>query len=135
MGRPDLLEDPRFATLADRARNGDIINAVVAEWTSSQSAVDVEQACIAADVPVATAYSARDIALDPHFAARRDLVAVDDPVLGPLRQQAPYPRLVGDEQPLPAGAPELGAHNREVWCDLVGLGPSELEKLQSKGIV
>jgi crotonobetainyl-CoA:carnitine CoA-transferase CaiB-like acyl-CoA transferase len=135
MGRPDLLEDPRFATLADRARNGDIINAVVAQWTSGQSAAEVEQACIAADVPVATAYSARDIALDPHFAARRDLVTVDDPVLGPLRQQAPYPRLVGDEQPLPSGAPELGADNREVWCDLVGLAPSELEKLQSKGIV
>jgi len=135
MDRPDLLEDPRFATLADRARNGDVINAVVAQWTSSMSAAEVEHACIAADVPVATAYSARDIALDPHFAARRDLVAVDDPVLGPLRQQAPYPRLVGAEQPLPAGAPELGAHNHEVWCDLVGLAPSELEKLHSKGIV
>ena len=135
MGRLDLLEDPRFATLADRARNGDAINALVAEWTSSQSAVEVERACIAHDVPVATAYSARDIALDPHFAARRDLVAVDDPVLGPLRQQAPYPRLVGEQQPLPTGAPELGAHNREVWCDLVGLEPSELEELQAKGIV
>jgi len=135
MGRLDLLEDPRFATLADRARNGDAINALVAEWTMSQSAVDVERACIAHDVPVATAYSARDIALDPHFAARRDLVGVDDPVLGPLRQQAPYPRLVGEQQPLPTGAPELGAHNREVWCDLVGLEPSELEELQAKGIV
>ncbi len=135
MGRLDLLEDARFATLADRARNGDVINALVAEWTMRQSAVEVERACIAHDVPVATAYSARDIALDPHFAARRDLVGVDDPVLGPLRQQAPYPRLVGEQQPLPTGAPELGAHNREVWCDLVGLEPSELEELQAKGIV
>ena len=107
----------------------------MAKWTSSQSAVEVEQACIAHDVPVATAYSARDIASDPHFAARRDLVTVGDPVLGPLRQQAPYPRLVGEDQSPPAGAPELGAHNREVWCDLVGLAASELEELQSKGIV
>jgi crotonobetainyl-CoA:carnitine CoA-transferase CaiB-like acyl-CoA transferase len=83
MGRLDLLDDPRFATLADRARNGDTINAVVAEWTSTMSAAEVERACIAHDVPVATAYNARDIALDPHFAARHDLVAVDDPVLGP----------------------------------------------------
>jgi len=65
MGRLDLLEDPRFTTLADRARNGDTINAVVAQWTSSQSAVDVERACIAHDVPVATAYNARDISEDP----------------------------------------------------------------------
>jgi crotonobetainyl-CoA:carnitine CoA-transferase CaiB-like acyl-CoA transferase len=135
MGRLDLLEDPRFATLADRARNGDTINAVVAQWTSGQSAVEVERACVAHDVPVATAYNARDIALDPHFAARHDLVAVDDPVLGPLRQQAPYPRLVGEPTPVPSGAPVLGAHNREVWCDLVGLTPAELEEMQAKGII
>ena len=135
MGRLELLEDPRFATLADRARNGDTINALVAQWTSRHSAVEVESACVAHDVPVATAYNARDIALDPHFSARHDLVAVDDPVLGPLRQQAPYPRLVGEPTPVPSGAPVLGAHNREVWCDLVGLTPSELEELRTKGIV
>ncbi len=83
MDRPDLLEDPRFATLADRARHGDTINAMVAAVDlRAMTAAEVERACIAHDVPVATAYNARDIALDPHFAARHDLVAVDDPVLG-----------------------------------------------------
>ena len=135
MGRLDLLEDPRFASLADRARNGDAINAVVAQWTGGHSAAEVERACVAHDVPVATAYTARDIAHDPHFAARHDLVAVVDPVLGPLRQQAPYPRLVGDDAPVPGGAPELGAHNHEVWCDLVGLARAELDELRAKGIV
>jgi formyl-CoA transferase len=95
----------------------------------------VEERCIAADVPVAPAYSARDIALDPHFAARRDLVEIDDPVLGPLRQQAPYPRLVGEPAPQPAGAPVLGAHNKEVWGDLVGVDATELEDLRVRGIV
>jgi succinyl-CoA--D-citramalate CoA-transferase len=135
MGRLDLLEDPRFATLADRARNGDTINAVVAQWTAGRSAAEVERVCVEHDVPVATAYTARDIALDAHFAARHDLVAVDDPILGPLRQQSPYPRMVGEDTPVPSGAPELGAHNREVWCDLVGLTSSELEELQAKGVV
>jgi len=135
MGRLDLLEDPRFTTLADRARNGDTINALVAQWTSTQSAAEVEGACVAHDVPVATAYNARDIALDPHFEARHDLVAVDDPVLGPIRQQSPYPRLVGETAPVPSGAPTLGADNHEVWCDLVGLSSSELEDLRAKGIV
>jgi crotonobetainyl-CoA:carnitine CoA-transferase CaiB-like acyl-CoA transferase len=135
MDRLDLLEDPRFATLADRARNGDTINAIVAQWTSSRSAAEVERVCVAHDVPVAAAYDARDIALDPHFAARHDLVAVDDPVLGPLRQQSPYPRLVGEDTPVPSGAPRLGADNRAVWCDLVGLAHSELDELQAKGIV
>jgi crotonobetainyl-CoA:carnitine CoA-transferase CaiB-like acyl-CoA transferase len=135
MGRTELVDDPRFATLADRARNGDTINGIVAQWTSTQNATEVEQACIAHDVPVATAYTARDIALDPHFAARHDLVAVDDPILGALRQQAPYPRLVGEPAPIPDGAPRLGAHNREVWCDLVGVSAAELDALEAKGTV
>ena len=35
MDRPDLADDPRFARLADRAANGDVINGIVAEWTES----------------------------------------------------------------------------------------------------
>jgi formyl-CoA transferase len=135
MERPELLDDPRFTTLADRARNGAVINGMVAEWTAARTASEVEARCIAHDVPVATAYSAHDIALDPHFAARGDLVAVDDPVLGPLRQQAPYPRLVGEPPATPTGAPLLGAHNGEVWCDLVGLTPDELDDLHERGVV
>src|SRR5579872_3154656 len=134
MERPDLLDDPRFTTLADRAQHGDVINAVVADWAAARPAAEVEERCIAHDVPVATAYSARDIAMDAHFAARHDLVEIDDPVLGPVRQQAPYPRLVGEPTPTPGGAPVLGEHNTEVWCDLVGVGPGELEDLRARGI-
>ena len=135
MGRPELTEDPRFVTLAERARNGESINGLVAEWTGSLSAEEVTSACVAADVPVATAYTARDIALDPHMATRGDLVRVDDPVAGPLLQQAPYPSLVSEERPVPAGAPRLGEHNEEVWCETVGLSQDELELLRAEGVV
>jgi crotonobetainyl-CoA:carnitine CoA-transferase CaiB-like acyl-CoA transferase len=84
---------------------------------------------------VATAYTAVEIAADAHFAARHDLVTVDDPVLGDIKQQAPYPRLVGETGTIPAGAPTLGADNVEVWCDMAGLTPGELDALQTQGIV
>src|SRR5205807_1914351 len=76
MARPDLVDDSRFARLADRAERSDEINNLVAEWTSSLPAADVEAACVAHDVPVATAYTAVDIFSDPHIAARGDLVTV-----------------------------------------------------------
>ena len=135
MGRPELLEDPRFLSLADRARHGDEINGIVADWAAARPASEVEAACVAHDVPVATAYTAKEIAADPHFAARGDLVSVADPVAGALRQQAPYPRLVGEDRPVPSGAPALGADNVTVWCGIVGLGADELEALAAKGIV
>jgi formyl-CoA transferase len=84
---------------------------------------------------VGTAYSAADIAVDPHMAARGDLVSVEDPVLGPLRQQAPFPRLDGERPRAPSGAPTLGEHNDEVWCGLVGLSPAELARHRAAGTV
>jgi crotonobetainyl-CoA:carnitine CoA-transferase CaiB-like acyl-CoA transferase len=135
MDRPELLDDPRFSNLARRSEHADEINGIVAAWTSTRSAADIEAVCIAHDVPVGTAYSAADIFTDPHMTARGDLVTIDDPVLGPIRQQAPFPRFVGRPPVVPSGAPDLGADNRQVWCDLVGLSTEELERLRETGIV
>jgi succinyl-CoA---D-citramalate CoA-transferase len=135
MGRPDLASDQRFASLAERASRGDEINGIVAEWTSALTAEEITARCVRHDVPVGTAYSAADIFADPHMIARGDLVAVDDPVIGPVRQQAPFPRLARHPTPVPTGAPRLGEHNREVWCDLVGLRETELAELLERGVV
>jgi formyl-CoA transferase len=135
MGRPELTGDPRFATLAQRAANGDEINGMVADWTSGLTAEEVSARCVEHDVPVGTAYSAADIFVDAHMTARGDLVSVDDPVIGALRQQAPFPRLRSYAAPVPSGAPRLGEHNHEVWCGLVGLSDAELEDLSARGIL
>jgi len=134
MARPDLVDDPDYSTLADRARRGDEINAVVAEWTATLPANEIEERCIAADVPVATAYTAADIFSDPHIAARGDLVTVDDPVVGPLRQQAPFPRFAGGDVVAPSGAPRLGADTRTVLGELLELSDADLDDLAARGI-
>jgi formyl-CoA transferase len=135
MEQPELAHDPRYATLAERASRGAEINGRVAEWTSSLSAEEITVRCVEHDVPIGTAYSAADIFADPHMQARGDLVSVDDPVIGPVRQQAPFPRLAHHPTPVPSGAPRLGEHNREVWCDLVGLSEDELADLVARRIV
>ncbi len=135
MGREDLRDDPRYATLAQRAERNDELNDIVAAWTSSRTAADVEAACLAHEVPVGTAYSAADILADPHMAARGDLVTVDDPVAGPHRQQAPYPRLDGRRPGSPRPAPRLGEHNDEVWGDLLGLSTGERAQHRRDGVL
>jgi crotonobetainyl-CoA:carnitine CoA-transferase CaiB-like acyl-CoA transferase len=135
MERRDLVSDPRFSRLSDRAARSDEINGVVAEWTASLPAADVERRCVAADVPVATAYTAADIFGDAHIAERGDLVMVDDPVVGPVRQQAPYPRFVGEPVAAPTGAPRLGAHTREVLGELPGVDDALLDRLATEGVI
>ena len=135
MDRDDLVTQARFATLAERAAHGDEINGIVAAWTSSLTAEEITARCVAHDVPVGTAYSAADIFADPHMRARGDLVAVDDPVIGSVRQQAPFPRLTRSPAAAPSGAPRLGEHNREVWCGLLGLSDEDLADLIGRGVV
>jgi Predicted acyl-CoA transferases/carnitine dehydratase len=134
MERPDLLEDPRFTRLVDRAEHGDTINGIVAEWTGAHSAAEVEAACVQHDVPVATAYTAVDMFNDAQFAARGDLIAIEDPVIGPVRQQAPYPRFVGEPVPIPTGAPRLGADTDAVLTEL-GLDADAIAALRTDGII
>jgi len=135
MDRPDLLDDDRFTKLADRATHGDEINGIVTEWTRGRTAADIERACVDCDVPVATAYTAADMFADPHFGARGDLVEVDDPVAGTMRQQAPFPRFTGEPPAAPSGAPRLGAHTREVLGDVLGLSTGELDTLAADGVI
>ncbi|MDX6285196.1 MAG: hypothetical protein QOG53_681 [Frankiales bacterium] len=119
MQRTDLVDDARFATLEERAKHGDIINGIVADWCAGLASADIEAACLAEDVPVGTAYDAADIATNEHMLSRGDLITVDDPVVGPIKQQAPYPRLSTMPPTVPRGAPILGAHNDDVWGELL----------------
>jgi crotonobetainyl-CoA:carnitine CoA-transferase CaiB-like acyl-CoA transferase len=134
MDHLELVDDPRFARLADRAAHGDKINGIVGAWTAGLDAATVEARCVACDVPVATAYTAADLFADPHLEARGDLVTVDDPVVGPVRQQAPFPRRAGERPATPSGAPRLGEHTRPVLAEL-GVSDAELDDLAAEGVV
>jgi crotonobetainyl-CoA:carnitine CoA-transferase CaiB-like acyl-CoA transferase len=135
MGRPELLEDARYRTASGRAEHGDEINAEVARWVSGLPAAEVERRCVECGVPVAPILDVAGIFADPQIAYRHDLAVVDDPVVGPVRQQAPFPRLGGAPRPVPSGAPRLGAHTRQVLGELCALDERELDELAASGTI
>jgi crotonobetainyl-CoA:carnitine CoA-transferase CaiB-like acyl-CoA transferase len=115
--------------------DADGINGLVAEWAATLTAREVEEVCVANGVPVGVAYDAAEIIADPHVVARGDLVEVDDPFAGPHLQQAPFPRLDRHRPEPPTPAPSLGQHNREIWCDLVGLDEDAFGALVASGVI
>ena len=135
MGRPELLDDERFATTALRVRNRVEINAVVAQWVSEADADEIEARCVACDVPAGKIYDVADLAADEHVQARGDICTVQDPIIGPVRQQAPFPRLLGVTPPAPTGAPRVGEHTDEVLSSVLGLSSTDLDALRADGII
>ena len=135
LGREDLLAEPRFATMALRAEHGEEINGIVADWVKQRTAREVQDVLERHEVPFGVAYSVADIFADPHVAARGDIETVDDPTIGPVRMQGVYPRFSRTPGGVQRGAPQLGAHNDDVYRGLLGLGPDELAALRAEGVV
>jgi crotonobetainyl-CoA:carnitine CoA-transferase CaiB-like acyl-CoA transferase len=135
MEREDLLQDARFTTMARRAEHGDEINAVVAAWCKARTARQIQDVLERHEVPFGVASSVADIFADPHVAARGDIVSVDDPVIGPVRMQGTYPRFSRTPGAIRGGAPRLGAHNDQVYGELLGLSSEERAALAREGAI
>jgi crotonobetainyl-CoA:carnitine CoA-transferase CaiB-like acyl-CoA transferase len=135
MGRPELSDDPRFATLPARVEHAEEIHRIVGAWVAERTAEEVENILLAAEVPVSRIYSIADIFRDPHYAARGSILTVDDPVLGSLRMQGVYPRFSATPGRVVRGAPRLGEHNDEVYGSLLGLDEEQRSALRKAGII
>jgi formyl-CoA transferase len=135
MRRNDLLSDERFHTIELRAEHSDAINDIVADWCRSRTLEEIETTLVAHQVPVSAVYSIDEVIADAHVQARGSIVTVQDPVLGPVRQQGPVPRLDRTPLEITRGAPLLGEHTEEILRELLGLGYDEIAVLRAEGII
>ena len=135
IGRDDLPNDARFSTLERRAENADAINGIVAGWCGERTGEEIERILVANQVPVSRVYAVDEIVADPQVQARDAVVSVEDPVLGPVLQQAPVPRLDRTPLRIPRGAPRLGEHTDEVLRELLGLGGEEIDSLRTDRVI
>jgi formyl-CoA transferase len=76
-----------------------------------------------------------DIVADPHYQARDMIQTVDVPGVGPLRMPGIAPRLEGTPGGIRWPGPPLGAHNDEVYGDLLGLDAAELAALRAEHVI
>ncbi|MGC3001818.1 CaiB/BaiF CoA transferase family protein [Streptomyces sp. G35A] len=132
VGRPELIDEPWFATGADRARHADLLDEAVGGWIARHTRADVLAAFEKAEAAVAPVQDVRDVMADPQYQALDTITTVDDPELGPLRMQNVLFRLSGTPGAIRwAGRPH-GADTEEVLSGL-GLAPAELAALRAEG--
>ena len=78
MGRPDLADDTRFVTPADRMANRPALNAEIVRWTSARTNAEIV-ALLGGVVPVGPVNDMAAVWADPHVAVREMLVTVEQP--------------------------------------------------------
>ena len=93
MGRPELADDPRYATHAARGANQAELDDLINDWTRVRDIAEVEALLIANGVPAGKVYRAPEMLADPQYAARDSIVTVDHPVFGKIRMQNAFPKL------------------------------------------
>jgi formyl-CoA transferase len=139
IGRADLAEDPRFADNPSRTRHQEFLDGVIADWTSRHMLDEVMETMNGAGVPAGPIYDAADIMNDPHFSARAMIedheVSITPGECNTVRFPGIVPKLSETPGETRWLGPTLGAHNEEVYSQLLGFTPERLEQLKQGGII
>ncbi|MEU0073928.1 CoA transferase [Streptomyces sp. NPDC006332] len=129
------LDEERFMTArqqyAGRAELDDGLRA----WVAERPAAECLEAFTAAEVVASRVFSVADIADDPVYAEREDIVTVDDADLGPVRMQAVLPHFRQRPGKVWRTGPALGQDNDLVYREWLGLGVEELAELEKHDVV
>jgi formyl-CoA transferase len=135
MGRPELADDPRYASHSARGVHQEALDGLIAGWTATLGADRLLHVLEEGGVPAGRIYRAADMLADPHYLARQAIVRLVDPELGEIAMQNVAPRLSATPGRVAWPGPALGQHNQEVYQGLLGLPDEEVERLADQGVI
>ncbi|MBU6376910.1 MAG: CoA transferase [Gammaproteobacteria bacterium] len=131
-GNPQLIDDERFRTLADRVRNIDATNETTAMIMASRTTAAWLEALANSGIPHIVVNTLEGLASDPHLEATGFWQSYEHPTEGRLRMPS-FPVNFGST---PASiyrhAPRLGEHTEEVLRE-AGLDPQTIGSLTASG--
>jgi crotonobetainyl-CoA:carnitine CoA-transferase CaiB-like acyl-CoA transferase len=132
LGRSELAQDPRFADFAARNRNRDELLPILREDFRRHPTGHWLDVLAQAGVPHGPVYEVPEALEDRQAQARGDIVELEHPSLGTVRQVASPLRLSGEPNPLTRG-PFRGEHTDEVLRELCGYSDDHISELRARG--
>ena len=118
IGRPDLIDDPRYKANADRVKRAEeldaIIGAFVTERTQAENVAFFEKA----EVTIGPIYDISQIVEDPHVRERELIADYPDADMGEFPMHHVVPRLSATPGSIRTPAPRVGEHNRALLAEL-----------------
>ena len=135
MGLPELASDPRYSVSRERIARADELELLLSNWIAEHDFADIEERFVAGNVPFGGIYTAADIADDPHFAARDNIVTVPDEEEGDVKMPGVVPKLGDTPGRIAHAGPAIGQHNGEIYGSLLGKSDAELRALKEDGVI
>lgn len=132
MNQEELATDPRFSTMLGRVQNKDILNQIVEPWMKAHTRSELIEVLVKNQVPMSPINSIEDIFNDPHYQFRKNILEIEDPVLGKVKMQDVVPKLSLTPGCVKSTGPELGQHNKEIYGTLLGYSQRDIGSLREK---
>jgi crotonobetainyl-CoA:carnitine CoA-transferase CaiB-like acyl-CoA transferase len=134
IGRPDLADDPRFRTNADRVSSYAALRETLAPILRSRATAAWLALWEDAGIPGGRVRSVGEALDSAQVAARGLLVEIDHSKLGSARFVGSPIHLDAATRSARRPPPAVGEHTGEVLAEL-GLGPAEIVGLRARGVV
>jgi crotonobetainyl-CoA:carnitine CoA-transferase CaiB-like acyl-CoA transferase len=131
---PELRDDPRFRSVADRFANAHEMMAEFRRRTPRFTTAELVARMEEAQVPCARVNDFEDVIADPRVVHRGSLIEYDHPVGGRVRQPRPAAIFGGAPCAIRRPAPALGEHTDEIFAEL-GHTPETLAELRRAGVL
>ncbi len=120
IGREDMIDDPRYATVAARLKHVDEVDRIVGGFVAQHTLADNLRLFEAADVTVGPVYDASQLVQDDYVSERESLVTLPDEDIGRMPMHNIVPRLSGSPGQFRRRAPRMGEHSAECLQQLLG---------------
>jgi crotonobetainyl-CoA:carnitine CoA-transferase CaiB-like acyl-CoA transferase len=135
MGRPELGEDPRFATHHARGEHEDLLDEIIGAWAKQHTADELDRIVNEGGVVCAPVYSAKDVTEDPYFRERGLLVDHTDEVHGEMAVPGVVPKLSRTPGSIRQAARWTVGADTAAVLEEIGVDAQARERLAEQGVI
>jgi CoA:oxalate CoA-transferase len=135
LAMPQLKDDPRFATNADRTANHPELEAILARIFATQPRDHWLRILTDASVPCAPIANVEEVSRDPHLAARNMILHAEHSSFDGLIVPGSPLKSAGDKDIPATRAPGLGEDTDTVLASVLGYDSSRLSELRKRSII
>ena len=129
MGRPDMIQDERFAKAEARRLNKELLEDEITRFTSTRTLDECEETLNQFGVPNGRINTLTMICKDPQIAARDMIVKVEHPVAGTYQMAGSPLKFSSLTEAHYEPAPTLGQHTREILSERLNMTDTDIEAL------